>query len=279
MKKMRSGFTMIELLGVLAIIGIIATLGYPFIAKAMAKTKAAQLESQLKQIHVGLAKYYKDMGTFPYYLEYLIKKPKKPNEEVQPGKGGWDAFSAATGAGDDPELVDYWGGPYIDGIKTSPDQPHCLQSTLGTPICFGAAIELSNGGGNNNNGNNSQNGNTNTASVSEELFSSNGSQGQVISAPFTGEDTATIKNLSASHGYDSSSDAFFNVLQISGVPKEIAVYLYKNVNGKDPVNKGNLIEAALGSAEGGDPTMRIGMPALKKYSRYNRIIYRYFRLY
>jgi len=253
--KAKRGFTVIELIAVIAIIGILATIGYPFIAKAMAKAKAAQLASQLRELRVGLAKYYKDMGTFPYYLDFLIRKPTASDKQ------GWDAFTVATTGQpgtDDPDLKDYWGGPYIDGMKMSPDVQHCLQSTLGTPICFGA--ELS--------------GDSNTS----EVFAN--PKGQVINYPFSSGSTATIQNGKKSHGADSSSDAYYNVLQIAGVPKDIASYLYRDMNGgRAPLPGGNLIQAALGSADGGDPSMFIGMPALDKYSQYNRVIYRYFRLY
>jgi prepilin-type N-terminal cleavage/methylation domain-containing protein len=70
MKKMRTGFTMIELLGVLAIIGIIATLGYPFIAKAMMKAKAQKVVEELKEIQKSIGDavriaggYYQSTGT------------------------------------------------------------------------------------------------------------------------------------------------------------------------------------------------------------------------
>jgi len=252
---MRKGFTLIELIAVIAIIGILGTIGYQLMAKAMAKAKAAQLESQLKQIQAGLAKYYKDMGTFPYYMDYLIKKPDASSYSGNVGEGGWDSFSAATGAGDDPDLVEYWGGPYVDGMKLSPDVQHCLLSTLGGPICFGAMMKND----------------TNTSAN----FSN---PGQMINYPFAGDGNPTIAQGKLSHGYDNDSDAYFNVLQIAEVPKDIAIYIYKDMNGNNPPPSGNLVKAALGES-GGDPTMFIGVPDLKKYSISNRIIYRYFRLY
>jgi hypothetical protein len=225
----------------------------------MAKAKAAQLESQLKQIQAGLAKYYKDMGTFPYYLDYLLVKPSADATQ------GWDAFTVATTGNpgdDDPALKEYWGGPYVDGMKLSPDVEHCLLSTIGGPICFGATY----------------NGADVNSTTSGELFGDS-SPTQRINYPFAGNGNPTIPNGKVSNGYDVTSTSFYNVLQIGGVPKDIALYIYKDMNGgNNPPPNGNLIEASKGES-GGDATMFIGIPQLKKYSVYNRIIYRYFRLY
>jgi prepilin-type N-terminal cleavage/methylation domain-containing protein len=254
----KQGFSLVELLLVITIMGILGTIGYQFGAKAMAKARAADLESQLQQIKVGLAKYYKDMGTFPYYLDYLIKKPGADD------KKGWDAFTVATtgNAGDDDTaLKDYWGGPYVDGMKMSPDVEHCLLNKLGGGICFGATYNAAN-----------------SADTDQEIF--DGTATQRINYAFADSGNPTIASGKSSNGYDNTSPAFYNVLQINSVPKDIAEYMYKDLNGGSaPTAKGNLIEASKGESDGGDSTMFIGIPALKQYSKFNRIVYRYFRLY
>ena len=68
--KARKGFTVIELIAVIAIIGILATIGYPFVAKAIMRAKAQKVVASLKDIQKAIADtlgeaggYYQSTGT------------------------------------------------------------------------------------------------------------------------------------------------------------------------------------------------------------------------
>src|SRR5688572_28632462 len=59
------GFTLIELLTVIAIVGILALLLLPVLTRAKAAALAAACRSNLRQVHISLALYVSDFGTYP----------------------------------------------------------------------------------------------------------------------------------------------------------------------------------------------------------------------
>ncbi len=81
-----SGFTLLELLVVLAILGLIASFAAPRVFKALsgAETDAARI--QLENLGTGIDLYRLEVGKYPPDLEALVKKPTE---------------------------VDKWNGPYL----------------------------------------------------------------------------------------------------------------------------------------------------------------------
>lgn len=62
------GFTLTELLVVIAVISLLAALLLPSLAKTKQKARLTQCESNLRQISLGLLQYADVNASYPYYL-------------------------------------------------------------------------------------------------------------------------------------------------------------------------------------------------------------------
>ncbi|NOY24107.1 MAG: prepilin-type N-terminal cleavage/methylation domain-containing protein [Acidobacteria bacterium] len=67
-----SGFTVIELMVVLTIIGILSAIGVNYHRKAIIQTKEAVLKEDLFQMRDALEQYYADKSRYPQDLETLV---------------------------------------------------------------------------------------------------------------------------------------------------------------------------------------------------------------
>lgn len=119
------GFTLIELIVVLAIIATLLTLALPRYFSSVDRSKEAVLRENLFQVRDAIGKYYADKGKYPESLEalvtdkYLRKAPIDPITEsattwviVPPeeqGKSGvYDIKSGAQGKALDGSAFSEW---------------------------------------------------------------------------------------------------------------------------------------------------------------------------
>jgi len=70
--RRRNAFTLVELLVVIGIIAILIGILIPVVAKARGSAKAVQCGSNLRQIGIGLTKYFNDFKHLPVRANYLL---------------------------------------------------------------------------------------------------------------------------------------------------------------------------------------------------------------
>ena len=107
------GFTVIELLAVIAIIGILAAILLPALSKARVMAKKSNASGEIHQLVVALRMYAEDWGAYPTNdsaddCDDLIAALE---DDTFGGYGVWDED---TSSGD---LLDPWGRSYIYDLQ------------------------------------------------------------------------------------------------------------------------------------------------------------------
>jgi type IV pilus assembly protein PilA len=87
MRSIKAGFTLIELMIVVAIIGLLAAIAIPNFLKFQARSKQSEVKSNLKAIYTGQKSYYGDKQT--YYDEFSVIgfEPEGNNRYTYSGGG------------------------------------------------------------------------------------------------------------------------------------------------------------------------------------------------
>lgn len=115
-----AGFSLVELLVVLAIIGMIATMVTPQVLGYLGRAKGETARIQVKNIAQAVELYYLDLGGYPNSEQGL-------QALVQPTGPGWRGPYVRDARG----LMDPWGHPYLyrsPGLGGSPYEVYSLGS-------------------------------------------------------------------------------------------------------------------------------------------------------
>ncbi len=98
-RRRRSGFTLIEILLVVVIIGILAGIALPKLSGHTRRAEITRARAEIESIGTALAQYEMDMGEFPRSLQELV---------TSPGNERWNGPYLPKGVPVDP-----WKRPYV----------------------------------------------------------------------------------------------------------------------------------------------------------------------
>jgi general secretion pathway protein G len=101
--RRHGGFTLLELLVVVAIIGLLAAYVGPKYFGQLGKSEQALAKAQIDSFHKALATYRLDVGTFPTTEEGLAALVAKPAAAAK-----WNGPYLSKAVPQDP-----WGRPYV----------------------------------------------------------------------------------------------------------------------------------------------------------------------
>jgi general secretion pathway protein G len=131
LRKGAAGFSLLELLIVVALIGILASLVVPQFRKTPDKAREAVLKEDLFTMRDVIDQYYADKGRYPASLETLVEEgylrqipvdpftnsadtwqteaaPMEDGEDAGGGGGIYDVHSGATGVAEDGTSYSEW---------------------------------------------------------------------------------------------------------------------------------------------------------------------------
>ncbi len=79
MKKLQKGFTLIELMIVVAIIGILAALAIPNFIRFQARSKQSEVKANLKSLFTAERSYYQEHDMYSEYIKKIGFNPERGN--------------------------------------------------------------------------------------------------------------------------------------------------------------------------------------------------------
>ena len=123
--NLSEGFTLVELLVVLAILAMLLTLATPKYFNSLERAKEATLKQDLNTVRESLDKFYADTGQYPNTLDDLVDKKyirKMPFDPITESTSTWlfeapeppiegniaDIHSGALGTAKDGSLYSQW---------------------------------------------------------------------------------------------------------------------------------------------------------------------------
>ena len=115
----RGGFTLVELMIVVVIIGVLAAMVVPRFAGSTDQAKIARAKSDVAAIGVALDLYELNVGSYPESLEDLLKR--EPPSGVDPTQ--WNGPYLKRGLPKDP-----WGRSYLYTQDSQHNQDYDLSS-------------------------------------------------------------------------------------------------------------------------------------------------------
>jgi general secretion pathway protein G len=104
MKRSGRGFTMIELMVVIAVIGLLVAVAVPTYQHSIRKAREAVLKENLFILRQTIDQYFADKGYYPQSLEVLVDEGYLRKMPIDPftGQADWEGIPAESGVSLDP---------------------------------------------------------------------------------------------------------------------------------------------------------------------------------
>jgi len=131
-RRNEQGFTLLELIIVVAIIGILATIAMPKLMHTPDKAKEAVLRTDLRTLRDVIDQYYADKGKYPESLDVLVEDQYIRSVPIDPMTKSADTWvtvleepkaDAAPPQGDEetkPGIMDVHSGSDLTGSNGTP---------------------------------------------------------------------------------------------------------------------------------------------------------------
>lgn len=119
-RKVRYGFTMIELMAVLIILGLLATV---LVRNFMGQTDRARVTTtkvNLKSLHLSVTQFKMDTGRFPTEEEGLMALIEQPSDVINYEPGGYLEITEIP--------KDAWGHDFIYELYPESGKPFVIKS-------------------------------------------------------------------------------------------------------------------------------------------------------
>ncbi len=118
-RSARSGFTLIEMMIVLVILGLLAGIGIPAYMNYAKRAKLETTKANLKVLRDATDNYYLQIGKYPESLQDLVKKPSDPE-----AASNW--LGSFLRKKEVPK--DAWKRPFVYQLTPGAEEPYELYS-------------------------------------------------------------------------------------------------------------------------------------------------------